>query len=436
MENEGTEMGLWEEKERENACRYWLHCAPGIGPGAMKTLVEKLGSAWKVYQASCQELRRALGETEKEEDGKRKKAEGLCESRIGWELTENYRRLLDRGIRMVSIWEEKYPQRLRKIANPPVVLYYLGSLPDEERASLAIVGARECSDYGSSMAQAFGAQIAACGVNIISGMARGIDGISQKGALAAGGSTYAVLGCGVDICYPASNRELYEKIPHRGGVLSPYPPGMTPARNLFPYRNRIVAGLADAVLVVEARQKSGTWITVDMALEQGKDVYAVPGRLTDRLSDGCNLLIRQGAGIALAPGDVAAELSVLINRRGNRQVWRTGEKLRDENKTGADCGQESKEDGNETEKETKTERSRILALLDLNPLSVDEIFERAKRAGMNLTLPQLLTELVELCTEGMARQTGGSYFAGKRTQGHCAKGKIVLQSVWKEKPME
>ncbi len=117
-------------------------------------------------------------------------------------------------------------------------------------------------------------------------------------------------------------------------------------------------------------------------------------------------------------------------------MWRTGEKLRDENKTGADCGQERREAGNETEKGTKAECGRILALLDLNPLSVDEIFERAKRAGMNLTLPQLLTELVELCTEGMARQTGGSYFAGKRTQGHCAKGKIVLQSVWKEKPME
>lgn len=435
MGNERTETGCWEEKERENACRYWLHCAPGIGPGAMKALVEKLGSAWKVYQSSDRELEEALGEAKKEEGGKRKRAEGLCEFRRSWELVENYGKLLDQGIRMISIWEENYPLRLRKIANPPVILYYLGSLPDEERASLAIVGARECSNYGSCMAQAFGAQIAACGVNIISGMARGIDGISQKGALDAGGCTYAVLGCGVDVCYPASNRELYEKIPQKGGVLSPYPPGMAPAKNLFPYRNRIVAGLADAVLVVEARQKSGTWITVDMALEQGKDVYAVPGRLTDRLSDGCNLLIRQGAGIALAPGDVAAELSVLKNRRGNRQVWRP-EKLWDEKKTRAHGAAESGEAGKEKEKGTETGRSRILALLDLNPLSVDEIFERAKRAGMNLTLPQLLTGLVELCTEGMVRQTGGSYFAGKQEREHCAKGEIVLQSVWKEKPKE
>ena len=166
------------------------------------------------------------------------------------------------------------------------------------------------------MARAFGGELAKAGVAVISGMARGIDGLGQQAALEQGGRTYAVLGCGADVCYPASNRKLYQEIVEKGGgILSVFPPGTPPVKGQFPERNRIVAGLADLVLVVEARQKSGTLITVDMALEQGKNVYAVPGRLTDRLSDGCNLLIRQGAGIALAPGDILAELKLLGNRK-------------------------------------------------------------------------------------------------------------------------
>lgn len=140
-------------------------------------------------------------------------------------------------------------------------------------------------------------------------MARGIDSISQEAALQAGGRTYAVLGCGVDICYPKSSRRLYEQILEQGGILSTFPPGTEPIKRLFPERNRIVSGLADVILVVEARQKSGTFITVDMALEQGREVYAIPGRLTDRLSDGCNLLLQQGALIAVSPKDLLQHLS-------------------------------------------------------------------------------------------------------------------------------
>ncbi len=181
-------------------------------------------------------------------------------------------------------------------------------------------------------------------------MARGIDGLGQQAALEQGGRTYAVLGCGADICYPASNRKLYQEIVEKGGgILSVFPPGTPPVKGQFPERNRIVAGLSDLVLVVEARQKSGTLITVDMALEQGKNVYAVPGRLTDRLSDGCNLLIRQGAGIALAPGDILAELKLLGNRKalGSAQAGKSS-----------------------------LEERKILDFLDYHPRSADEILAK------------------------------------------------------------
>lgn len=382
---------------KEAAFRYWLHSVPGIGDAALRLLMSELGSAQAVYHAPEGELAGILG-MGRAKGGAGSGAERIKESRRIFPVWENYKKLEEKGIGMVSIWDSEYPGRLKKISDPPAILYYIGSLPAEERTALAVIGARECSDYGSYVAEVFASRIAACGINIISGMARGIDGISQREALRAGGSTYAVLGCGVDICYPAGNRELYDRIREKGGILSPFLPGTPPAKQLFPFRNKIVAGLSDALLVVEARQKSGTWITVDMALEQGKDVYAVPGRLTDRLSDGCNLLIRQGAGIALAPGDIVAELAVLGNRKGVKREEKTGESRQGK------AGEKKKEMNLEDE---------LLSLLDVNPASCEEIMERARKAGVNLELPRLLAGLMELCLTGKAKQTGGNYFARK-----------------------
>lgn len=344
------------------------------------------------------------------------------ETKKEWQVFERYDSLIKKGIQMVSFWDGEYPERLKKLKNPPLLLYYLGRLPDEKRPSLALIGARDCSDYGAYVAKAFGSRLAKAGVSVVSGMARGIDGIGQLSAVQEEGSTYAVLGCGVDVCYPASHRSLYEKIQEKGGIISPFPPGTPPARALFPSRNKIVAGLSDAVLVVEARQQSGTWITVDMALEQGKDVYAVPGRLTDRLSDGCNLLIRQGAGIALSPEDVLAELVLLHNRdsKGNKED-REGEK--EKQRIGKDREQGKKKqriekDREQGKKEEKTEgvgkrisESGALRFLDINPKSSDEILEAMRKEDSEITLPQLLFELIQLCMEGRAKQTGGNYFS-------------------------
>ncbi|MGI6007968.1 MAG: DNA-processing protein DprA [Ruminococcus sp.] len=196
---------------------------------------------------------------------------------------------------------DRWPQRLVGLKGMPKTLYYRGRLPDDDEKTVAIVGARMCSQYGKQQAFYFGKVLAEAGVSVISGMARGVDGCAHAGALEAGGSTYAVLGCGLDICYPPSNRHLYEKIPENGGVITEFPMGSRPLGKHFPMRNRVISALADIVLVIEAKERSGSLITADFALEQGKDVYALPGRVGDALSEGCNRLIAQGAGIALDP---------------------------------------------------------------------------------------------------------------------------------------
>ena len=211
------------------------------------------------------------------------------------------------NIRYVRRSDTAYPVKLDCIPSAPKGLYVSGRLPDPEEASVAIIGARVCSEYGRQMACLFGTELGKAGIQIISGMARGIDGISQMAALKAGGSSFAVLGCGVDVCYPKENLELYRMLQAKGGLISEFAPGTQPLAQQFPSRNRIISGLSDAVIVIEAKQKSGTLITVDMALEQGKDVYVVPGRLTDPLSEGCNRLIKQGAGILLSPEELLSD---------------------------------------------------------------------------------------------------------------------------------
>lgn len=377
--------------DEEKAYLYWLHQIPEIGEKLKRKLVEQEGSAKAVYRMPEMRLEKALG---------KEKKEVFLRFTEKWNVTEEYERLLSDNMNLVSVFDHNYPERLRKIRGQPMVLYYRGALPEDEVMSLAIIGARECSAYGSYMAKEFARKMAMAGINIISGMARGVDGIGQLEALRFGGTTYAVLGCGVDVCYPASNRCLYQQIQEKGGILSPYVPGTPPVKNLFPYRNKIVAGLSDAVLVVEARQKSGTLITVDMALEQGKDVYAVPGRLTDRLSDGCNLMIRQGAGVALSPEDILAEMTVLKNRKGGYPNQADRKKNKEEEKGGLPA------------EDTSSEHMSVLKLLDLNPRSLEELFVMAEDNHMDMTLSQLTFELIQLCMAGKAKQTGGNFFSG------------------------
>ena len=218
-------------------------------------------------------------------------------------------------IRELTPLDADYPERLRNIPDPPRTLYVRGNLPPDDRPTVAIIGARSASDYGLQVARSFGRALAMQGIGIISGMAAGIDSAGQWGAIDAEAKTYAVFGCGLNVCYPARNYLLYDKIlEHGGGAISELPLDAPPIGKQFASRNRIIAGLADAVLVLEAREKSGTFITVGDALDQGKQIFALPGRVTDGLSKGCNQLIRQGADILTIPEDVLEYLHLTYHK--------------------------------------------------------------------------------------------------------------------------
>lgn len=204
-------------------------------------------------------------------------------------------KLKQADIRFVFYHTTGYPKRLLNIPDPPCGLFYRGSLPADDLFYVGIVGARMCTEYGRRISQELGKRLSESGIGVISGMAAGIDAASHAGALQADGITYAVMGCGCDVCYPSSSRNLFLRIPEDGGILSEYLPGTKPLPYLFPERNRLISGLSDVVVVVEARDKSGSLITADCALDQGRDIYAVPGRVGDKTSSGCNRLIDQGA---------------------------------------------------------------------------------------------------------------------------------------------
>lgn len=207
-----------------------------------------------------------------------------------------------KGITFLSYRSDLYPKSLHNIHDRPAALYQIQGGNAQQKISadapvVAIIGARECTEYGAYVARELGKLCARYGIHVVSGLAYGIDSIAQKAARTYDGMVTAVLGSGPDVCYPAANQGLYDDLVQNGCILSEYAPGTQPKPQLFPPRNRIISGLSDAVIVVEAKKKSGTLITVDMALEQGKDVYVVPGRLTDAMSYGCNRLVSQGAGI-------------------------------------------------------------------------------------------------------------------------------------------
>ena len=215
-----------------------------------------------------------------------------------WELCQK------EEIRYYSYFFKDYPVYLRKIYQPPRELFARGPLPEDIKGSIAIVGARDCSFYGRDMARWFGARLARAGMWVVSGMALGIDGWAHRGALEAGGRTCAVLGSGIKVCYPERNRALYKQLWQQGSIVSEWPVYTKAQPGFFPLRNRIISGLASGVLVVEAREKSGSLITANEALDQGKDVFVVPGRIGDRLSQGCNRLICAGAIPVLCPEDI------------------------------------------------------------------------------------------------------------------------------------
>lgn len=379
--------------DEEKKYRYWLHCIPGVGNRTIEKLFTICNSAQEIYESS-DELWNMVG--------KKSLVEQIKIQKIKWDLDGEYEKLEEKGIRFLYLGEIGYPQRLCEIPDSPFGLFVRGSIPCEENLTVAVIGAREPSEYGEMVACELGRYLGQQGIQVISGMARGIDGISQRATIGSGGRSFAVLGSGVDVCYPVQNKKLYEDLCETGGVISIYPPGTRARPQNFPPRNRIVSGLADVVVVVEARMKSGTLITVDMALEQGKEVYVVPGRITDRLSDGCNTLIRQGAEVFLSPKEFVKDLCEIKRFKDKRIACVELKK-----KMGMDEGSQLNEE-HKSPIELGEEFCELYRVLDLNPRSIEEIIYRLEK---KVKPTELNLMLMKLCMEGYALQCTPGYFA-------------------------
>lgn len=280
--------------------KLWLHGIEGIGAVAIRKIMDTGATPADLFQFRDQTIENMSFLTtlqrQKLIEAKKIDPDSCLEA------------LQKSGMHFVTWDEAVYPARLLQLKDAPYGLYYLGNLPQNDTPLVGIVGARNCTPYGKHAAEDLSEVLTAHGIGIVSGMARGIDGFAHQGALRAGGNSYAFLGCGADVCYPRENRNIYEKLQQNGGIISEYPPGTQPLGQHFPMRNRLISGISDALLVIEARQKSGSLITVDFALEQGKEVFVLPGPVDSDLSKGPNLLIRQGASIICGVTELLEDL--------------------------------------------------------------------------------------------------------------------------------
>lgn len=299
----GWKLGISVSEETKE--RYLLAAlseVPGFGSRRLRRLLEAFPAAelWRIPVEEMREvepsaaLRGRLAAFRAEHPDEPERLRERCEKA---------------GAAVCTIHSAVYPDALREIFDPPIVLYYRGTMiPDARR--VAMVGSRRCSSYGEGIAQHFARDFVAAGLTVVSGAARGIDTNAHKGALRGGGRTAAVLGCGIDIAYPRENRRLLEEIAEHGVVISEYGPGVQPLPAFFPARNRIISGLSEGTLVVEAARRSGSLITAELALSEGRNVYAVPGSIWSASSAGCHHLIQQGAKLVTAPPDVLEDYGV------------------------------------------------------------------------------------------------------------------------------
>jgi len=349
--------------------RYWigLNLVKGIGPVRFRRLLDHFGDPQAAWQASLAGLAAAGLD--------RRSIENLEQVRRGGQLDAALRAIEQTGAQVLTWDDEGYPRNLRDIAQPPPVLYVRGALTSGDEWAVAMVGTRKASAYGKEAARELAAGLAANGVTVVSGLARGIDETAHRAALEAGGRTVAVLGSGVDVIYPAENRGLAKAVTQAGAIVSDYPMGTAPESANFPPRNRIISGLSKGVIVVEAGEVSGALITTDFAAEQGRDVFAVPGGIKSPTARGTNRLIQQGAKLVTAVGDVLEELNLVMvsEQRAARAVL----------------------PADETE-------AKLLACLSAEPAHIDDI---GAQAGLPISQVSGALALMEL--KGLVRQVGG-----------------------------
>lgn len=348
--------------------KYWVgfNLVHGIGAVRLQALIDHFGSAADAWQGNGEELREAgLGP---------RVVQRFLEVRESINPDQLWDRIVSQGIQILTWDDSIYPPRLKEIEQPPPVLYVRGEVLPEDHFAVAVVGTRRVTPYGRQVTEQLAAFLAANGVTVVSGLARGVDAVAHSAALQAGGRTLAVLGSGVDRVYPPQNRALAEKIMERGALLSDYPVGTAPESSNFPPRNRIISGLSLAVVVVEAGETSGALITAEFAAAQGREVFAVPGNILAPQSKGTNKLIRDGALPLLTPEDLLQALN--LTRVGAQKVAR---KILPSNEIEA----------------------KLLATMGTEPLHVDEI-----RNQTGLPVEKVSASLVMMELKGMVRQVG------------------------------
>lgn len=353
----------------------------GLGCVGFKKLAAEFADPRKIFAAS----RSAL---EQVEDLRADAIDGIVNFHEWAEVNDEIRRVRDAGISLVCYSDASYPARLRTIADPPPLLYVKGELNSVDDKAVAIVGSRSASDYGRRVARDLARGLASSGFTVVSGMARGIDGMAHETALNSGGRTIAVLGSGVERAYPPEHDKLYQRVSANGAVISELPIGTRPLAFNFPARNRLISGLSLGVVVVEATEKSGSLITASLAVEQGREVFAVPGEVGSSRSRGAHRLIRQGAKLVENVDDILEEIAPQLLTRGGTA---NAAPLALPPSASADA-------------------RKIFALLDAGSLQIDEVIEKS-----GLVAPRVLQILLELELQGYVRQLAGKRYAAERT---------------------
>ena len=350
-----------------------LRSIPGIGVVIFHRLLSRFGSPEAVFQASTLDLRAVPGVTP-----------GIVKaitSYADWPRWDAVvERLVAEGGDIITCRDERFPANLRAIPYTPPFLYVRGSLAPQDERAIALVGTRRPSHYGRKMGYRLAAELARHGVTVVSGLARGIDTAVHQGALEAGGRTLAVLGCGLDIVYPPENKALYSAIPKQGALISEFPPGTPPEARNFPIRNRLISGLAQGVVVVEAGEQSGTHITARCALEQGREVFAVPGPIDLPGSVGPHRWIQQGAKLVCQAADILEEMRVAAPQRAAARPPAAAAP-------------------------PPRPADPLLDHLGLTPLQLDELIRLA-----NLPAAEVLSRLTLLELQGLIQELPGKYF--------------------------
>jgi DNA processing protein len=346
----------------------------GIGAVRFKKLLDYFGTAKTAWEASPADLVEAgLSAT---------LADRVAAIRQKVELEKIWQNIENQGIQVLTWDDEDFPQRLREISQPPPVLYLRGEFLPEDHFAVAIVGTRRVTSYGRQVTEEIATSLAAGGITIVSGLARGVDSIAHQAALKAGGRTLAVLGSGVDKIYPPEHRTLATQITGRGAVISDYAPGTPPESSNFPPRNRIISGLSMAVLVVEAGRTSGALITAEFAAEQGREVFAVPGNILAPQSKGTNKLIQQGAHPLLSTQDILQALNLTrVSQQKKARKTLPADEI----------------------------EAALLKALDLEPQHIDEIRNRT-----GLPVEKVSSTLVMMELKGMVRQVGNMQYVAIR----------------------